>query len=140
MVQELVDREEASANSDVDPIVVDSHVDSFCTELVNALAFSHEHYLQLLALGVVVDVLCEFLVDLIVLDGDVDCDTRLQVDNVGFECINFTFTVLQLLEQFVGCLVLLVNTRFLLYYVVACSIKICHDLRFGFKLMLVSDK
>jgi len=57
-------------------------VDTLATELVNTLGLAHKHDLKLLAVRVIVDVLSDFLVNLVALDWDVDGDTRLQVNNI----------------------------------------------------------
>lgn len=80
--------------------MVDADVDLLGSELVDALGLAQEHNLQLGALGVIIDVLGELLVDRVVLDGDVDCNSGLQVDDVGLECVDLMLAVLQLLEQF----------------------------------------
>ena len=74
LVEELVKREVATSDTDVDFILVDLHVDSLGSELVDALGLSHEHNLELLAVGIVVDILSQLLVDSIVLNGNVDSD------------------------------------------------------------------
>ena len=54
--------------------MVDADVDLLGSELVDALGLAQEHNLQLGALGVIIDVLGELLVDGVVLDRDVDSD------------------------------------------------------------------
>jgi len=82
LVQEFVDREVATADADVDLVLFDLDGDALAAELVDTLALTHEHNFQVLAIGVVVDVLSDALVDHVVLDGNVDGDSSLQVDNV----------------------------------------------------------
>ena len=57
-------------------------MDTLRTELVDTLSLAHKHNFKFLTVGVVVDILGDALIDRIVLDGDVDGDPRLQVDNV----------------------------------------------------------
>lgn len=82
LVQELVNRKVTAADPNADPILVDLDVDTLATELVNTLGLAHKHDLKLLAVRVIVDVLSDFLVNLVALDWDVDGDTRLQVNDV----------------------------------------------------------
>jgi len=81
-------------------------LDSLAAELVDTLTLTHEHDLQLLAVGVVVDVLSNALVDLVVLDWNVHSNTRFQVNDVvtqdidlGLQVVNATLSLLQLLDQ-----------------------------------------
>ena len=77
LIKELVDGEEATTNLDLDLVPGALDEDTLGAELVDALGLAHEHDFQLLAVGVVIDVLCQLLVDLVVLDRDVDGDARL---------------------------------------------------------------
>jgi len=95
LVEELVYREVATTDTDVDPVLVNTHCDAFCSELVNSLWLTHEHDLEFLSVGEVVNVLSQSFVDSILLDGDVDSDTALQVNNVLFQSIDL---VIQLLD------------------------------------------
>jgi hypothetical protein len=99
LVQELVDGEEASAHAHVDLVLVDAHVNALGAKLVDALGLTHEHDLEFLAVGVVVDVLSEALVNLIVLHGDVNRDARLEVNDVLLQGLNFKFRVFQRVEE-----------------------------------------
>ena len=77
LVQELVNRKVTAADPNADPVLVDLDVDTLATELVNTLGLAHKHDLKLLAVRVIVDVLSDFLVNLVALNWDVDGDTRL---------------------------------------------------------------
>lgn len=100
LVQELIDAQEATTDTNVDLVLVDAHVDLLGAELVNALGLTHEHDLEFGALWVVIYVLSKLLVDRVVLDGNVDCYAGLEVDDVGAQGVDLTFCFLQLLEQF----------------------------------------
>jgi len=89
LVKELIDRQEATTNTDVNTVHINTNDNALCSELVDALGFTHEHDLELLAVGVVVDVLSKALVNSIVLHGDVDGNARLKVDDVLLESLNF---------------------------------------------------
>jgi hypothetical protein len=82
LVEELIDRQVTTTNSDVDLVLVHTDGDSLGTELVDTVRLTHEHDLKLLSIGEVVDVLSETLVDAVSLDGDVDGNARLEVNNV----------------------------------------------------------
>jgi len=74
LVKELVDAQVAATNTNVDLVLIDFDNDSLSAELVNALSLAHEQDLQLLAVWVVVDVLCNLLVNSVILNRDVDCN------------------------------------------------------------------
>lgn len=97
LVQELVNRKVTAADPNADPILVDLDVDTLATELVNTLGLAHKHDLKLLAVRVIVDVLSDFLVNLVALDWDVDGDTRLQVNDVVAKNFNLLVGLLTLL-------------------------------------------
>ena len=82
LVEELIDGEEATADTDVDLVLVYFDADALASELVDAFTLTHEHDLQLLSVWVVVDVLSHSFVNLVLLHWDVYRDTRLQIDNV----------------------------------------------------------
>ena len=109
LVDELVDGEEAAAHAHQDLVLVALNVDALGAELVYALGLAHKHDLQLRAVGVVVDVLGQSVVDRVVLDGDVDRDARLQVNDVLLEDLDFDLRVLEALQQLEGDLVALVD-------------------------------
>lgn len=94
LVQELVDAQVATTHSDVNLIFVNLNDDALGTELVDALRLAHEQNLKLLAVGVVIDVLGDLLVYLVVLDWDIDCDPRFQVNNVVLKCIDLSVQML----------------------------------------------
>jgi hypothetical protein len=77
--------------------------------LVDALALTEEHNLELLSVWVVVDELSQPLVDCVVLSRDVNCDTLLQLYYVVLESFDFDLCVLELSEQLERCLVGLVD-------------------------------
>ncbi len=82
LVQKLIDGEVTASDLDHDLVSGDFDVDATRAELVDTLLFSHEHDLQFLAVGVVVDVLGQLFVDGAILCRNVDSDACFQVDNV----------------------------------------------------------
>ena len=109
LVEELVDGQVTTANTNLDVVLLDLDSDTLRAELVDTLGLTHEHDLQLLTLGIVVDVFGEFLVDRIFLHWDVNGDSLLQVDDVLLEACNLNLGVFQLLEHLKAYLVRLVN-------------------------------
>lgn len=91
MVEELVNGEESTSDLDLDLSALNLDHDATRSKLVDALGLAHKHDLQLLTVGVVVDVLCKFCVDHVLLDWDIDGDARLEVNDVGLEGLNFGF-------------------------------------------------
>jgi len=67
---------------DKDLAAFDLDAHTLLTELIDTLRLAHEHDLELVAVGEVVDVVAERHIDLVLLDGDVDSDAALQVDDV----------------------------------------------------------
>ena len=47
LIQELINREVASSNSDLDALLLDFNGDSLGSKLIHALGFPHEHDLEL---------------------------------------------------------------------------------------------
>jgi len=99
LVKELIDGEVTSTNTDVDLVLVNSDGDSLGTELVNTVGLSHEHDLQLLSVGEVVDVLGKSDVNGVSLDWDVDGDAGLQVNDVLLQGVNLELSGLKALEE-----------------------------------------
>ena len=99
LVEELVDGEEAAADTDVYLVLLDSDPHSLRSELIDSLALTHEHDLQLLSLRVVVDELSQALVDGVVLHWDVHCDALLQLYYVVLKCFNSTSASLSCLRS-----------------------------------------
>ena len=99
LVQELVNGEESTANLDEDLASLDLDHHATGAELVDALRLAHEHNLQLLAVGVVVDVLGKLQVDRVRLDRDVDGDALLKVNDVGLKRLALSLEITDSLEQ-----------------------------------------
>ena len=88
LVKELIQRQEATSDTDLDLILDALNHDALGTELVDSLRLTHEHDLELLPVWVVVDVLSQLLVDHIVFDRDVNSDTRFKVDDILAQLLN----------------------------------------------------
>ena len=105
LVQELVDLEPATANLDEEVIPFDFDMDSTSTELVDTLLHTQEHKLELSAVGIVIDVLRQRLVDRVGLDRNVHSNTSPQLNNVGSEGLDLRFVVPDPREELQGRLV-----------------------------------
>ena len=77
LVDELVNGKVTATYSNLNVVLFDFDGNALGSELVDALALAHEHDLELSSLWVVVDVLCEPLVDIVLSHGYVNC-------NLGF--------------------------------------------------------
>lgn len=130
LVDELVDGEEATAHAYQDLVLVALDVDALGAELVDTLGFTHKHDLQLRAVGIIVYVLCESMVDRVVLDGDVDGDAALQVDDVLLEDLDFDLCVFETLQQLQGDLVALEDFVLELSHVFRGVVQVVLDARF----------
>ena len=76
LIQELIDGEEAATDANINPVVVDTHIDLFGSELVDTLRLPHEHDLELGSFWVVIDVFGQLAIDRVVLHWNVYSNTR----------------------------------------------------------------
>ena len=103
--------------------------------MVDAFLLAHEHDLQLLTVWVVVDILGKFLVNGVPFNGNVDRNSRLEVNNVLSQSFNFLLVVLQLLQHVNLILFRLVETLLKLSNVLRRTLKLL--LQFGLGLLHV---
>jgi len=94
LVKELVNGQVATTDTDINLFLVDTNVHSLGSELVDTLGFSNEEDLQLLSVGVVVNVLGNTLVNHIILGRDVHGDSRLKINDVVLEALDLSFEFL----------------------------------------------
>ena len=134
LVQEFVQREVTTANSDFNVIFLDLDSDSLGSELVDSLGLTHEHDLELGSFRVVIDEFSQLSIDWILLDWDVNSNSLLQVDDVLLEGINFNLSILELLQELKRGLVSLVNF-FLKFKNVVSSI-----VKFSLEILLLSEQ
>jgi len=109
LVQEFVNGEVPSTNSDLDCIFFDLDGNSLGSELVNTFRFSHEHNLQFGSLRIIVNEFGQLLIDGILLNWDIDSDSLFQIDDILFQCLDFNFGVLKLFQKLQRRLISLVN-------------------------------
>ena len=118
LVQELINGEISSSDSDLDVVLLHLHSDSLGSELIHSFRLSHEHDLEFGSLWVVVNEFSQFLVHGILLHWDVNGDSLLQVNYVLLESLNLSLSILQLLQQLEGSFVSFINFLFKLKNVV----------------------
>ncbi len=82
----------------VDLILLNSDIDTLGSELIDALALSHKHNLELCPFRIVVDILCELAVDGIVLHWDIHSDALFQFNDVVLKGLDLGFGVLELAQ------------------------------------------
>ena len=109
-------------------------MDTTLAELVDTRRLSHEHDLELLAVRVVVDVLCQLGVDCVRLDGDVNSDSALKVNDVLLQGLYLGLKVAHLLQQLQARLVRLEALLLKLHDVV------CGRLHLPMELVFVVEK
>ena len=98
LVYELIDRQIAAANANLDATFLDSHIDLLRAKGIDALALSHEHDFQLVPVRIVVDELGHLLIDRIILEWNVDCNSCLQVYDVVLESATLKLQLLHLFK------------------------------------------
>ena len=118
LVDELVDGEVATTDSDLDARLVDLDGNLTRAKLVHAFTLAEEHDLELLAIRVVVDKLSKFHVDLVILVRNVNRNLSLQIDDVRLQSFDFLLSLLKLFQQVETRDVRLVHLLFQLLYVV----------------------
>ena len=112
LIYELIYRQIAASNANLDATFLNSHVDFPRAKGVDALTLSHEHNFQLVPVRIVVDKLSHLLVDRIILEWHVDCNSCLQVYDVVLESAALKLQLLDLLEQVQALLVRTVHAVF----------------------------
>ena len=63
----------------LDLVLLDADAYLLLPKLVHALRLAHEHDLQLLTIWVIIDILCQLVVDGVTLDGDVYGNARFKI-------------------------------------------------------------
>lgn len=96
LIQELINWEITSANSDLNVVLFNLDRNSLSSKLINAFGLSHEHDLKLLPLRVIIDKFRKSPVYLVILDRYVDCNSVLQIDDVLFKRFKLVLGILQL--------------------------------------------
>ena len=101
--------------------------------MVDAFLLAHEHDLEFLTIGVVVNVLGQFLVNGIALHRNVDRNSRLEIDDVLAQSFSL---VVQLAYFLLVVLQLLQHVNLILFRLVETLLKLSNVLRRTLKLLL----
>ena len=99
LVQEFVDCEVSTTDTDLKLSLHYPNLDPLGTILVLASRFAHEHELEFVAIGEVVDEVSQFAIHRVVHDWDVNSDLLLQVDAVDFKSVYLLSLILDLVEK-----------------------------------------
>ena len=87
-----------TAHTDVNLVLLDLDGDALAPELVNTFRLAHEHNFELVAIGIVVDVLGQSSISLVISHWDVNSDPALEIKRILLKCLNFRFCVFQRLQ------------------------------------------
>ena len=110
LVQELINAHVATADSHSQLALSEAHLHTLGPKLVLAGGLAEEHYLQLVAVRVVVHEVGELDVHGVVLQRDVNADLRLQLHAVELDGLYLLGLVSDLLEQLQADLIGFVDT------------------------------
>ena len=98
LVQEFIDRQISSTNSDFDIVLLNFNSNSLGSELIDTLSLTHEHDLEFGPLWIVIDELGELLINLVVSDWNINSNSLLQVNDVLLQSLNLNLCFLELLK------------------------------------------
>ena len=98
LVQEFINWQVSSTNSDFDIVLLDLNSDSLGSKLIDTLSLTHEHNLEFGSLWIVIDELCELLINLVVSDWNINSNSLLQVNDVLLQSLNLNLCLLELLK------------------------------------------
>ena len=96
LIQEFIKRKEATTHADLDIVLLNFDWYPFSSELIDSLGLTHKHYLELLTVRVIVDILGQLLVNWIVLDWNIYGNSRFQIDDVLLQSLDLGVTILDL--------------------------------------------
>ena len=99
LVQKLIDREEASANLNLNLASLNFDHDFASSKLIDTFRLAHKHDLELLSVWVVVNILGQLLISLIVLHRNVNCNPLLHGQNVCLESLHVDLVSLLFFSQ-----------------------------------------
>jgi hypothetical protein len=85
LIDEFINGKVTTSNSDLDSAEFDTDHYSFLSKNIDAFGFSHEHYLQLGSVRVIVDPFSQTHVYVRPFDGNVYCDSRSNVDQLALQ-------------------------------------------------------
>jgi hypothetical protein len=88
LVKELVNGQISTANTDINLVLVYSNMNFLGAKLIDSVTLTHEHDLELLSVGEVVNVFGQLAVHDVTLQRNVHGNSSLQVDDVLFQSGN----------------------------------------------------
>jgi hypothetical protein len=88
LVKELVNGQISTANTDINLVLVYSNMNFLGAKLIDSVTLTHEHDLELLSVGEVVNVFGQLAVHDIALQRNVHGNSSLQVDDILFQSGN----------------------------------------------------
>ena len=98
LVQKFVQRKITATNFDLDLVADAAHPDTLSTELIDTFSLAHEHDLELLAIGIVIDVLSQLQIDLITFDRNVNrIGSLLEINDDLAELVDLVVGLVELL-------------------------------------------
>jgi len=105
LINELVDGQEPSADSNLDVVFLNFDGHSPLSEFIHALRLTHKHDLEFGAVRAVVDVLGQLQISRVSFDWDVNSDTRLQINHILPQRVHMLLCLFQLFQDREGILV-----------------------------------
>ena len=99
LIQELIDRTVATSYANQYTAFLNADVDALRSKRIYTILLAHKHDLKLVAVGEVVDVLCQFHVDSIIAHGYVDCYSSLQVNDIVTKSVILKLEISNTFEQ-----------------------------------------
>ena len=93
-VEKLINGEKATANFDLELVLLRCHKNSFRPELIYSGRLPHEHNLELRAIRVIIYILGQFFISFVTLGWNIDLDICLEVYNELLKEVNLNVFVI----------------------------------------------
>ena len=84
LIKELINREIATTDFDMNLVSFTLYRYTSLAKFVHSSRLSQEHYLKLLSIRIVIDILGELFVDRVIINRDIDSNPRLKLHDVCF--------------------------------------------------------
>ena len=97
LIKELINWKISTSNSYLDIVFLHFDSDSLSSKLIDTFCFSHKHNLQFCSFWIVIDEFRQLFINSIFLHRNINCNPLFQIYNVLFQCLNFNFSIFQLL-------------------------------------------
>ena len=118
LVQELINSQIASTNTDLQLVLGNFNLYSFCAVLILTSRLPHEHNLELVAVREVVDEVGQLAIHWIIHLWNVNRDFFLQIDTVHLQSVNLFSLVFNLSQEWKADLVCLEDASFKLSHII----------------------